>query len=66
MIKQVHIFLLFLKIDENNSYLFFKNYSLFHFIFKKIFLRNNNQTLLKKNLQFYVFKNKKIIFKSYD
>ena len=34
MIKRVYIFLLFLKIDENNYYLLFKNYYLFHFIFK--------------------------------
>ena len=31
------IFLLFLKAGENNFYLFFKNYYLFHFIFKNYF-----------------------------
>ena len=36
MIKQTHIFFLLLKIDENNSYLFFKNYFVFYFILKKI------------------------------
>ena len=39
MIKGVHVFLLFLKINENNSYLFSKNYYLFHFIFKNYFKR---------------------------
>ena len=39
MIKQTHIFFLLLKIDENNSYLFFKNYFVFYFILKK-FLEN--------------------------
>ena len=37
--KHINIILLFLKIDENNFYLLFKNYSLFYFIFKNIFQR---------------------------
>ena len=37
MAKRVHVFLLFLKTSENNSYFFPKNYSLFHFIFKNYF-----------------------------
>ena len=37
MIKRVIFFILFLKTYENNSYLFSKNYFLFHFIFKNYF-----------------------------
>ena len=36
--KQVYVFLLFLKIDKDDLCLFSKNYSLFYFIFKKDFL----------------------------
>ena len=33
MTKRANIFIFFLKIGENNSYLFSKYYSLYHFIF---------------------------------
>ena len=50
MVKQTHVFLLFLKTGENNFYLFSKNNFLFHFVFRKqwsISIRN--------------FKNKKLV-----
>ena len=37
MIKRTYIFLLFLKFDENNIYLFSKNYYLFTLFLKIIF-----------------------------
>ena len=58
MIKRIHIFLLFLKIDENNSYMFSKNYFLFHFIFKNYL----QKTIVKQYYKFLfsIFKNKKL------
>ena len=69
MVKWAHIFLLFLKINENNLYLFSKNCSLFHLIFKKLLPNNNGQTLLeifKNSFLFFIFKKKKTVFKSHD
>ena len=70
MVKWAHIFLLFLKINENNLYLFSKNCSLFHLIFKKLLPNNNGQTLLeifKNSFLFLKTKKKKCtIFKSHD
>ena len=63
MVKWAHIFLLFLKINENNLYLFSKNCSLFHLIFKKLLPNNNGQTLLeifKNSFLFFIFKKKKL------
>ena len=37
MFKLAYVFILFLKINKNNSYLFFKNYSQFYFVFLKKF-----------------------------
>ena len=37
MIQQVYVFLLILKINEKNFYLFFRIYFVFHFIFKNHF-----------------------------
>ena len=44
MIK--HVFLLFLKISENNFYLFFKNLFFILLYFKKLFLDNNGIVFL--------------------
>ena len=40
ILKCLYIFLLFLRMSENNLYLFFKNYFLFHFILKKLEIEN--------------------------
>ena len=37
MIKSIYVFLLFLKTSKKKSYLYFKNYYLFHFTFKNYF-----------------------------
>ena len=56
MIKQVHVFLLFLKIGEN-SFLFSKNCFLFHFILKNYFKKTTVLEFFKNNLYFYEQKN---------
>ena len=55
-----YISLLFLKTSENNFYFFFKNYSLFYFIFKKLFPKNNDQTtvgIVKNSILFLKLEN---------
>ena len=63
MVKWAHIFLLFLKINENNLYLFSKNCSLFHLIFKHCFqitMVKHCQKILKTVFYFLFLKKKKL------
>ena len=61
MAKQTYVFLLFLKISENNSYLYSKNCSLFHFVFKNYFQKTMAKQFQKlKKKWFSIFKNKKL------
>ena len=54
--KVLCVLLLFLKTGENNFYLFSKNYSLLHFVFKIRFPKNIGQTVLG------IFKNSFLFF----
>ena len=47
MVKEVNVFLLFLKTNENNFYLFLKNCSLFYFVFKN-YLKDCRQNSIRK------------------
>ena len=54
-LKKFYVFLLLFKTSKNNFYLFSKNYSLFHFVFKKLFPKNNSQTVLKAFKNIFLF-----------
>ena len=62
----IHFYLffiiLFLKVSENNFHMFFKNYYLFHFIFKNCYKRTTTKHFYEFLKQIFILKNRKLFF----